>query len=878
MRIAKDTPLAAVTRGSSPNLRRAAGFLLVMLLQLVVANGAVGAEYAWQQLPALPDAEGFAGPYAGVAGGSLLVAGGANFPDARPWDGGAKVWYDTVFILDNPDGSWRTLGRLPRPMGYGVSVTTDAGVLCIGGSDATGHYADCFLLKWDGQQLRVEDYPPLPSTCANMCGVLAGRTVYVCGGTETPTSTTALKTLWKLDLDHVDAGWQTLPELPGPGRLLPTAAYQSGKLYVVGGASLHADADGKPARTYLTDGYSFTEKTGWQSIQDLPRPAVAAPSPAPAVGVSHFLLMGGDDGKFVDFEPKTEHPGFPRDVLAYETVTDTWVVVETLPKEVHSPVTVPVVQWQDRWVLPSGEVSPGIRTPAVMSLQVTATSAAFGVINWVIVAIYLGGMIAVGWWFMQHDAASTTEGYFRGGQKIPGWVAGLSIFATMLSSLTFMGIPARAYRTDISWYIGQLPILIVVPLVICFYLPFFRSLNVTSAYEYLEKRFNLQVRLFASASFILYHIGRIAIVLYLPALALAAVSDIGVIPAILVIGVLCLIYTVMGGITAVVWTDAIQAIVLMCGATLCCVLAAIRADGGIAGVARVAMDDDKLLQSLQWDSINVDNGTASVWVIFVAFLFNALVPYTSGQDVVQRYVTTKDLPTARRSLWLTMWMSVFGSLIFFLMGTAIYAFYKSHPGDLDPTLAGGDSILPFYIMQQLPVGISGVVIAAIFAASQSTISSSLNSIATAWITDVDARLLRPGREDHVYLQSARNVVVLIGTIGIGVACWMAFTKIDSAFKTFNEIIGLTAGSLGGVFALGVFTKRANGTGALIGAVAGIAVVLTLKFTAAPVTGLMYACIGLTTCFVMGYVSSLPGGIRTGEPKSGMSTGWTSDQA
>ena len=187
----------------------------------------------------------------------------------------------------------------------------------------------------------------------------------------------------------------------------------------------------------------------------------------------------------------------------------------------------------------------------------------FGMWNWIVVVVYLLGMVAIGYWFMKREASSSTEAYFRGGQKIPFWVAGLSIFATMLSAITFMAVPGVAYAKDWNGYIGQWPILIIVPLVVMFYLPFYRRLNITTAYEYLEKRFNVATRVIGSVTFMLFHIGRVAIVLYLPALALSSVTDINVLAAIAVIGILCVIYTVMGGIEAVVWTDAIQALVLI---------------------------------------------------------------------------------------------------------------------------------------------------------------------------------------------------------------------------------------------------------------------------------------------------------------------------
>jgi solute:Na+ symporter, SSS family len=515
-----------------------------------------------------------------------------------------------------------------------------------------------------------------------------------------------------------------------------------------------------------------------------------------------------------------------------------------------------VVPWHGRWVVSGGEVRPGARSSEVQSLGFATERKSFGALNWTVLAIYLGGMVAIGWGFMRRDAAGSTDRYFRGGQRVPWLVAGLSIFATMLSSLTFMGIPARAYHTDMSWYIGQLPILVIAPLVAYCYLPFFRKLDLTSAYEYLESRFGLAARLFGSMSFILFHIGRVAIVLYLPALALAAVSDIGISISIVVIGSLCILYTVMGGITAVVWTDAIQAVVLLGGALLCLVIAVGSVDGGWAGAWAVARADHKLFESLEWTSLTVSGGTNSAGILFLAFLFNSLVSYTSSQDVVQRYVTTPDLSRARRSLWTTMWMSVFGSMIFFALGTAIYVFYQVHPGALTPGLDRGDSILPFYIMTQLPAGLSGLVIAAIFAASQSTISSSLNSVASAWTQDFDRRLLRRGRTDEVYLRAAKRAVVLVGVAGMAVAMGMAQAQVESAFKTFNTMIGLTAGALGGLFALGVFTSRANSTGAIVGALTAAGLVLALHLSRAPVTGLLYAFIGCATCVTVGWLTSL----------------------
>jgi len=826
--------------------------LIVILVCLVTS---VFAGNTWRELAPLPDTHGFAGSFAGVTGGSLIVAGGANFPEAPPWEGGLKTWHDRVFVLDRPDGEWQQAGKLPGPRGYGLSVTTREGVLCIGGSDAERHHAECFLLTWEAGVLKSLPYPPLPLPLAEMTGALLGRTVHVVGGIREPGAASAMNLHLMLDLDALDRGWRQETFL-GPPRILAASAVHKEAFFVMSGASLAADAEGKPVRTYLRDAWRYQAATGWESIAEMPRAAVAAPSPAPTAGASHFLVIGGDDGSRVGFQPPAAHPGFPRSILAYDTLTRTWAEQGEMPAEWPAPVTAATVNWAGSVVIPSGEIRPATRTLKVLAMTPAAVKSAFGWLNWTVVTVYLAGMIAVGVWFMKRERSGTTDNYFRGGQRIPWWVAGLSIFATMLSSLTFMGIPARAYQTDVSWYLGQLPILLVVPMVALFYLPFFRKLNLTSAYEYLEKRFNLPCRIFAAVSFIFFHIGRIAIVLYLPALALAVVSDIPVTTAILTIGVLCIIYTVIGGIEAVVWTDAIQALVLLGGAALCFILAVAQVDGGFGGMLEIARTDAKGFGNLDWRSLDwSSNATGSALVLLVAFFFNTIVPYTSGQDVVQRYVITKDMGAARKSLWMTMWMSVFGSMLFFGLGVAVYAFYKTHPGALDPALARIDSILPYFIMHELPVGVSGLLIAAIFAASQSTISSSLNSIATSWSKDFDMRIIRPNRDDATYLSAAKWVVMVVGGLGTGTALWLAKSDLQSAFAAFHTLIGLTAGSLGGLFALGVFTHRANGPGALIGALTGFTVVLSLEVTKAPVAGLLYAFVGCTACFLTGWLAS-----------------------
>jgi len=329
---------------------------------LLVASAQAALE--WQPLPAIPDRLGFAGSYAGVSGGALLVAGGANFPDKLPWEGGTKVWYDRVFVLEPGATAWREGSRLPSAAGYGVSVTLDEGLLLIGGGDAKRNFSETWLARWEGREVKFSAWPGLPHPLAMAAGARVGRIVYVAGGLERPDATRAQAVFLALDLERVKDGWRELPTWPGPERMLATAGASGDGFFLFSGARLAADAQGKPVREWLRDAYRYTPGGGWKRLADLPRVAVAAPSPAPMVGGKLFVI-GGDDGAQASVAP-TGHKGFPRDVLGYNPVTNEWTRAEEVP---FSLVTTTLAEWQGKIVIPGGEQKPGVRSPAVWAAE-----------------------------------------------------------------------------------------------------------------------------------------------------------------------------------------------------------------------------------------------------------------------------------------------------------------------------------------------------------------------------------------------------------------------------------------------------------------------------------------------------------------------------
>ncbi|MGH9848932.1 MAG: galactose oxidase [Blastocatellia bacterium] len=320
----------------------------------------------WTKLPPLPDRHGFAGAFAGVSNGALIVAGGANFPAQPVWEGGKKFWSDKIFVLEKPDGQWQSGGALPKPLGYGVSITTDRGLLCIGGADAQQHYNEVFLLEWIEGKIKRTALPLLPQPCAYASGAKLGKVIYAAGGTATPTATQALKTFWSLDLSKRDARWQELAAWPGPERMLSVAAAQADAFYLFSGASLSATPDGNSKRTYLKDAYRYQQGKGWQRIADLPHPVVAAPTPAASFDKSQIVIFGGDDGSKAGFQPVKAHPGFSRRVLAFHTGSNQWT---DAGEGEAAHVTTASLAWRGGFVIPSGEVRPGVRSPAVWFVE-----------------------------------------------------------------------------------------------------------------------------------------------------------------------------------------------------------------------------------------------------------------------------------------------------------------------------------------------------------------------------------------------------------------------------------------------------------------------------------------------------------------------------
>ncbi len=842
--------------------------------------------------------QGVLAAFFGMLDGTLVVAGGCNFPEVPAADGGEKVFYREIWGMRNPlvkDARWEKLGELPEAAAYGACGVTPAGIVCVGGKNAENSLRTVWILKWNAEKTRIvaEVLSMLPVTLDEAAGAvmtqkIAGMTkhfFYVAGGNAEgkPSART-----FRLNLSDAHCVWEEIPAFPGKGRVQPVAAVQNTAtekhFFLMGGyhprgevvADTAQGADTQPAEIF-SDGYRFNPAAGahgtWTSVAACvpheecePRAlvgAVCVPS-----GSHHLLVMGGVNRE--RFFHALNHPGadadymkhapqwygFNRNLLVYHTLTDAWVAEGEFPELARVGAAVVPCEGGGTWLVVGGELKPGVRSVDACVLEIM-TRTRFGALNWAVLGVYLLTMLGVGYYFMRRTADS--DDFFKGGGRIPWWAAGISIYATMISAITYMGIPAKVFATDWTYYPFQLMIPVISIPVIIYYLPFFRRLNVASAYEYLENRFNYAIRLMASLLFITFMLARTALVLYLPSLALATVAGIDIYTCIMLMGVVTVIYCTMGGVEAVVWGDVIQGFILVAGAIFAAVYLVFRTEGGPAAFLEIGEANHKFRLFI-WA---LDPTKVVFWVAIVGGLANNLITHTSDQAVIQRYLTTKDEKSAGRGIILNAIMNVLVSIAFYTIGTGLYTFFKTHPQEMDFTLANSDAIFPFFMMSQLPVGVAGLLIAAIFAAAMSTISSNINSTATAFSMDIYRKIF-PKSDDRHLLRIARWCCLLTGLLGMVLAVVMATWNIHSLLDYFNKILGLLTGSLCGLFVMGIFFPRINARGALAGFVAGTLTVFAVSFYTA-VSFMLYGAIGIVASVLVAWLWSLVDPQRTPQP-------------
>jgi N-acetylneuraminate epimerase len=320
---------------------------------------------SWRQLPSYPQPLGVAGILAGTHRGVLIAAGGANFPELPPWEGGRKVYYDDIHVLLPGADRWRAAGRLPKSRAYSAVLSLPDGVLLIGGENAGQVFADTVWLRWNGETVVVSEGPPLPTATTSPVAAVVEQSVYVAAGYGAGSPRLGHAGFWRLDLTRPAGGWEELPVWPGAPRGQAVMAAAGGAIHLFSGLELVPGAETDQAKlTYLLDAYRYRPETGWEKLADMPHAAVAAPTPAPvSANGQRIYLLGGVDNRRVGKQPRDAR--VPDGILVFDTATATWH--EAAGRWPAPVVTTPAVRWNDAWVFVSGEIMAGVRTREVWS-------------------------------------------------------------------------------------------------------------------------------------------------------------------------------------------------------------------------------------------------------------------------------------------------------------------------------------------------------------------------------------------------------------------------------------------------------------------------------------------------------------------------------
>lgn len=466
------------------------------------------------------------------------------------------------------------------------------------------------------------------------------------------------------------------------------------------------------------------------------------------------------------------------------------------------------------------------------------------IIDIIVFLLFTGGVVAFGCSFFKKKG--TSEEFTSAGRSLPGWVVGMSIFATYVSSISYLGYPGKAFSGDWNAFVFSLSIPIASYFAARYFVPFYRSQDSISAYSFWENRFGPWARIYASSCYLLTQIARTGSILYLLALPMNVLLGWHIQTIIVVTSVAIVLYSMLGGMKAVIWTEAIQGIILIGGALVCMFILLFDMPGGPVQTFSIAMEDGKFSLGSFGSSLS----ESTFWVCLIYGIFTNLQNYGIDQSYVQRYHTAKNEKEAKFSALFGGYLFIPVSAVFFMIGTGLYAFYKVHPGIL-PDGVGADYVFPFFIVNELPVGLTGLLIASIFAAGMSTIATSVTSSSTIILTDYYQRFRKHAGNRE------RMLVLKLSSVGVGVAGILvafAFMSVQSALDAWWALASIFSGGMLGLFLLGYISKKARNFDAVLGVVCGV--ILVCWIVISPFVHANLAIVfGTLLIFLVGFLSA-----------------------
>lgn len=726
--------------------------------------------------------------------------------DARP----LAVTERGVFALDAERKSWQRIEAKTETAVRGLA-SDDTRTFALTGSANSAAVDDVSQWSLGNDVLTSNRLPSLPIALTHAHAAVKGDTLIV-AGLDANNRNVALQ----LSPLSKDPRWQTLPERPGD--TASSIALQTSAVF----ATVPATGD---AGDRL---WRWSADKGWQDVASAPGKIV--PGSARAIGQASVLYL-------------VRAAGGTTKMVSYHTITGAWATLA----DAGAADTNGATAWNDgmAWahVAADGSIAFGYA-------EIESGKLLLKWLDWVVIVVYLASMIGIGMYFYLRDKHNSTSEFFVGGRSIPFWAAGVSLYAANTSSISFIAIPAKAFETNWTYMANNLTAVVGLVFVAIFIVPLLRRLDLMSVFSYLETRFHPAIRMLASALCIAMQLGsRMSVILFLPALAIATITGIDVTWSILLMGGFTIIYTALGGMKAVIWTDVVQVIVKMGGAIFAIGFIIWHLHGGFGEFVSTALAEHKT----KLFDFSFDVTKATVWGFIFLVLFDVVLTFPKDQVLMQRVLSTKSDKEASRSIWAFAAIMIPGGFVFYTIGTALFVFYKTHPERMNPLLPI-DATFPLFIAAELPTGVTGLIIAGIFAAAMATLSGIMNSVATLASVDFYEKLVK-NPDPRKSVRFAEIMTVAAGLVGIGIALLLSRYDIHSLFDVSIELAGLLGGGFAGAYTLGMFTRRANSQGVAIGIASSM--VLTLGIWSLKIVHpYFYLAISILLCIVIGYLASL----------------------
>jgi SSS family solute:Na+ symporter len=714
---------------------------------------------------------------------------------------------DGAWLLGADSKTWQRQDWTPPQPLQGTATGAGQSVLLLG---ADGQTTTIARLARQQDRLLTQPLPAPPQPLSHARAALTADQLWVAG-----LDAQGAAVLLQLPLQVENARWQTHPGWPG-GTAPRALVVQTRATFVVQAGAGPSDADRV---------WRWTADEGWVERGAVPG-QLAGPWMRPS-GQAHALAVVTPTGG-----------GEPR-MMSWQTITKSWA---DMPDSGMAGAA-QALPWRDGWLFVDAAGKSAV-------LEVESGKLLLKPLDWAVIIVYLVGMLGIGLYFYLKEKRQSTSEFFVGGRSIPFWAAGVSLYAANTSSISYIAIPAKAFETNWQYMTNNLIAVVGLMFVAVWIVPLLRRLDLMSVFSYLETRFHPAIRMLSSGLFMLTQLGsRMSVILFLPSLAISTITGVPVTWSILLMGVFTICYTALGGMKAVVWTDIVQLVVKMGGALFAIGFIVWSLDGGVAEFVRTAAADNKT----HTFDFSFDMSKATVWGFIFLVLFDVVLTFPKDQVLMQRTLSTPNAKDAGRSIWAFAAIMIPGGIVFYGIGTALFVYYKANPERMNPLLSI-DATFPLFIAAELPMGLTGLIIAGIFAAAMATLSSIINSVSTLASVDFYEKLVKnpdPARS----VRFAEWMTVAAGVLGIVFALLLSRYDIHSLFDVSIELAGLLGGGFAGAYTLGMFTRRANSPGVAIGV--GSAIVLTtIAWSFSLLHPYLYLGVSIMVCIIVGYIASL----------------------